>query len=234
VSWSWWSETTWTEIQLLGIALLCSAIVGIERQFHHKSAGMRTHVLVALGSAAFTLVSAFGFAGVLGTNVTFDPSRIAAQVVSGVGFLGAGVIFMRRDIVRGLTTAASIWVVAAIGMASGAGMPTLAVALTIAHLLVVAVLAPLSRLLPAHDRGRVVQITYRDGQGILREVLREVGEMGSSFTVLGTTTQESLQEPTAMITLELRHGPALGDLIVAMAEVPGVIDVRRGTSPDDD
>jgi putative Mg2+ transporter-C (MgtC) family protein len=234
VTWSWWSETTWTEIQLLGIALLCSAIVGIERQFHHKSAGMRTHVLVALGSAAFTLVSAFGFAGVLGTNVTFDPSRIAAQIVSGVGFLGAGVIFMRRDIVRGLTTAASIWVVAAIGMASGAGMPTLAVALTIAHLLVVAVLAPLSRLLPTHDRGRVVQITYRDGHGILREVLREVGEMGSSFTVLGTTTQESLQEPTAMITLELRHGPALGDLIVAMAEVPGVIDVRRGTSPDDD
>jgi putative Mg2+ transporter-C (MgtC) family protein len=234
VTWSWWSETTWTEIQLLGIALLCSAIVGIERQFHHKSAGMRTHVLVALGSAAFTLVSAFGFAGVLGTNVTFDPSRIAAQIVSGVGFLGAGVIFMRRDIVRGLTTAASIWVVAAIGMASGAGMPTLAVALTIAHLLVVAVLAPLSRLLPSHDRGRVVQITYRDGQGILREVLREVGDMGSSFTVLGTTTQESLQEPTAMITLELRHGPALGDLIVAMAEVPGVIDVRRGTSPDDD
>src|SRR5690606_40776720 len=118
---------------------------------------MRTHVRVALGSAAFTLVSAFGFEGVLGDNVTVDPSRIAAQIVSGVGFLGAGVIFMRRDVVRGLTTAASIWVVAAIGMACGAGMPTLAAALTVAHLLVVAVLAPLSRRLPIHDRGRVVQ-----------------------------------------------------------------------------
>lgn len=234
MEWSWWTETTWTEIQLLGIALLCSAVVGIERQFQHKAAGMRTHVLVALGSAAFTLVSAFGFEGVLGDNVTVDPSRIAAQIVSGVGFLGAGVIFMRRDVVRGLTTAASIWVVAAIGMACGAGMPTLAAALTVAHLLVVAVLAPLSRRLPIHDRGRVVQITYQDGQGILRELLRAVGEMGSSFTVLATTTRKTARESTAMITLELRHGPALGDLIVAMSEVPGVIDVRRGVSTEDD
>src|SRR5207237_7401256 len=95
-----------------------------ERELDEKAAGLRTHMLVASGSALFTLVSAYGFGGLVQHGagiVRYDPSRIAAQIVTGIGFLGAGVIFRQGFTIRGLTTAASLWMVAAIGMASGAG-----------------------------------------------------------------------------------------------------------------
>jgi putative Mg2+ transporter-C (MgtC) family protein len=125
---TWVSSTTWTETTLLGLAFVLSAVIGLERHRRFKSAGLRTHTLVGVGSAVFTLVSAYGFADVPGRGAAaVDPSRIAAQVVSGVGFLGAGVIFVRRGSVSGLTTAASVWLTAAVGMACGAGLPALAV-----------------------------------------------------------------------------------------------------------
>ena len=106
----------------LAVATALGAAIGLERELDEKSAGLRTHMLVALGSALFTLVSAYGFSEFIGKDhVSFDPSRIAAQIVTGIGFLGAGVIFRSGFNVRGLTTAASLWLVAAIGMASGAG-----------------------------------------------------------------------------------------------------------------
>lgn len=95
-----------TQALLLVAAFVLSAIIGVERELRHKSAGARTHVLVGLGAALFTLVSVYGFASAEG--VTRDPARIAAQIVTGIGFLGAGVIFVRQNIVSGLTTAASI------------------------------------------------------------------------------------------------------------------------------
>lgn len=105
---TWLPDTILTELILLCIAFGLSAIVGFERQRQLKSAGMRTHAVVGLGAALFTLVSAYGFQNVLGADIVLDPSRIAAQIVSGIGFLGAGVIFVRQNIVNGLTTAASI------------------------------------------------------------------------------------------------------------------------------
>jgi putative Mg2+ transporter-C (MgtC) family protein len=101
-------------------------VIGLERELDEKAAGLRTHMLVSAGSALFTLVSAYGFADILAVSgsqvlVRLDPSRIAAQIVTGIGFLGAGVIFRQGFTIRGLTTAASLWLVAAIGMASGAG-----------------------------------------------------------------------------------------------------------------
>ena len=158
-----WSDTATTEVALLGLSVLLCGIVGLERQISQKSAGIRTHTLVGMGSAGFTLVSAFGFSNVLGEATNLDPSRIAAQIVSGVGFLGAGVIFMRRDVVRGLTTAATIWVSAAIGMACGAGMVALAVAMTLFQLLALVVLAPLGQMLPTSSRNRTIDIRYLDG-----------------------------------------------------------------------
>src|SRR5699024_8402909 len=124
-----------------------------------------------MGAAGFTLVSAFGFSKVLGTDVNLDPSRIAAQVVSGISFLGAGVIFPRRDVVRGLTTAATIWVAAAVGMAAGAGMVSLAVFLTALHLVAVIGLAPLVRKIPTRDHNRVLRVRSLDGAGVLRDIL---------------------------------------------------------------
>jgi len=105
----------WRQAGELGLALLLSASIGVEREIRQKTAGLRTYTLVGLGAALFVLISKYGFSDVLRTGqVVLDPSRLAAQIVSGVGFLGAGLIFVRRDAVRGLTTAAAIWITAAI------------------------------------------------------------------------------------------------------------------------
>lgn len=134
----------------LGAALLLSACVGVEREIRQKHAGLRTHTLVGLGAALFMLVSKYGFNDVVQPGLVIaDPSRVAAQIVSGIGFIGAGLIFVRRDAVRGLTTAASIWVTAAIGATAGAGLVLLAAEATLAYLVVVmAALPMLARYLP--------------------------------------------------------------------------------------
>lgn len=126
----------------LSLALILGGAIGIEREYRAKEAGFRTHFLVALGSALFCVVSQFGF----GIDLK-DSSRVAAQVVSGIGFLGAGTIIFQKNVVRGLTTAAGLWVTAAIGLACGTGMY---VAATIATLMVLLGLEVLHALLPQH------------------------------------------------------------------------------------
>lgn len=103
----------------LALSLALGALIGFEREYHRRAAGFRTHSLVALGAALFTVVGAYGFE-------EGDPTRIAAQIVTGIGFIGAGTILQYRGSVRGLTTAASLWAVAAVGMAAGAGLYVLA------------------------------------------------------------------------------------------------------------
>ena len=115
------------------VAALLGGAIGLEREYRSKEAGFRTHFLVALGSALFMVVSAYGFEGALGTpEHRWDVSRVAAQVVSGIGFIGAGTIIFRKseNVVSGLTTAAGLWVTAAIGLACGGGMYILATAAT--------------------------------------------------------------------------------------------------------
>ncbi len=119
----------------LTAGLVLGAIIGFERELHRQPAGFRTHSLVALGAALFTIVSAYGFSGPL-----VDPTRIAAQIVSGIGFIGAGTILQHRGNIRGLTTAASLWSVAAIGTAAGAGLVVMAIIGTILILVVLALL----------------------------------------------------------------------------------------------
>lgn len=118
------------------IAALLGGAIGLEREYRAKEAGFRTHFLVALGAALFMILSAHGFEGVLTTeNHRLDVSRIAAQVVSGIGFIGAGTIIFQKHAVRGLTTAAGLWVTAAIGMGAGAGLFLLSTATTLLVLL---------------------------------------------------------------------------------------------------
>jgi putative Mg2+ transporter-C (MgtC) family protein len=115
---------SWEAFLRLAIAAALGAAVGFERELRDREAGMRTHLLVSLGAALFTIVSAYGFEGFLGSGdpvIRADPTRIAAQIVTGIGFIGAGAIIREGVSVRGLTTAGSLWVVAAIGMAAGAG-----------------------------------------------------------------------------------------------------------------
>jgi putative Mg2+ transporter-C (MgtC) family protein len=115
-------------LRLLLSAFL-GALIGVEREIHDHPAGIRTHLLVALGSALFTVLSIVGFPS--SGDVATDPSRVAAQIVTGIGFLGAGAILKYGPTVRGLTTAASLWAAAGIGMAAGASRPVLAVAATV-------------------------------------------------------------------------------------------------------
>ncbi len=225
---NWWTDTSATELELLLLALVLCSMIGLERQFRQKSAGFRTHVLVGTGAAAFTLVSGFGFSTVLGLEVTLDPSRIAAQIVSGIGFLGAGLIFTRRDSVRGLTSAATVWVTAAVGMAAGSGLVSLAVGMTATHLLVMFVLGPIASTLPTRDTKRVLRITYVDGEGVLRRVLAAATSEGFSTFIFATRRLES----SNLVQLDARFKGAgrLRTLIPVLDELEGVraIEVKLG------
>jgi putative Mg2+ transporter-C (MgtC) family protein len=164
---------TWLQLGELGLAFVFSALIGLEREVRQKSAGLRTYTLVGFSSALIILISKYGFTDILQQDrIVLDPSRIAAQIVSGIGFIGGGVIFVRKDVVKGLTTAATVWITAAIGMACGAGLPILAVAATAGHFIVIAVFPALERRLPKSRWAAVpLRISYWDGRGILREVL---------------------------------------------------------------
>lgn len=126
----------WDFALRLFVAGAMGILIGLEREYRAKEAGYRTHFLVALGSALMMIVSQYGFMDVLKTDlIRVDPSRIAAQVVSGIGFIGAGTIILQKQIVRGLTTAAGIWATSGIGLAVGAGMYAIGIAATLLVLL---------------------------------------------------------------------------------------------------
>ena len=120
----------WNFILRIFIAGLLGGLIGFEREFRAKEAGVRTHFIVALGSALFMIISQFAFSG------RFDAARVAAQVVSGIGFIGAGVIIFQKNAIRGVTTAAGLWVAAAIGLSSGAAMYSVAIAATLMTIIV--------------------------------------------------------------------------------------------------
>ena len=149
----------------LVVAAVLGGLVGLERERLEWAAGMRTHALVSLGSALFMVVSIFGFSDILAEqHVILDPSRVAAQVASGIGFIGAGTIILRREVVKGLTTAASIWAVAAVGLAVGGGMFLAAGAATLLALALLVLAKPLkARLFPNRKEARRVRLVVGRG-----------------------------------------------------------------------
>ena len=168
-------------LRLFAAALMGGAI-GLEREYRAKEAGLRTHFLVALGSALFMVVSQFGFEQILDMhpllNVRLDPSRIASQVVSGIGFIGAGIIIFQKHVVKGLTTAAGMWVTAAIGMTCGAGMYGLAIASTV---MVLICLEALNILLQKFGT-RAISITFSSPDvDFIRQVLDRFRKEGMTF-----------------------------------------------------
>ena len=128
------------------IACVCGVIIGIERKNRAKEAGIRTHCIVACAAALMMLVSKYGFFDIVGTDTSYDGSRVAAQIVSGIGFLGAGMIFVHKNTVTGLTTAAGVWATAGIGMALGAGMYVVGICATVIILIVQILLHKNNRL----------------------------------------------------------------------------------------
>ncbi len=216
---------------------MLSALIGIEREMRQKSAGLRTHTLVGLGGALFMLVSKYGFNDVLAPGaITADPSRVAAQIVSGVGFLGAGIIFVRSDAVRGLTTAAAVWVTAAVGTTAGAGLPLLAVAATIMYMVVTVAFTPIVRALPRSSTATsMLRVRYLDGRGALRRLLKETTNRG--FTVeelsFAPPSADGHRNGWAARTVEVQlqvHGkPPVHELAAVLAELD---DVEYVTSDD--
>jgi putative Mg2+ transporter-C (MgtC) family protein len=228
----WSSDGQWALLLPALLALVLSALIGVEREVRAKSAGLRTHTLVGLGAAVFMLVSKYGFgdlAGVVGVSV--DPSRVAAQVVSGIGFIGGGLIFVRRDIVRGLTTAATVWLAAAVGMAAGAGLPLLAVGTTIGHFVITLGLPPVARGL-AHRRAElpVLRLEYLDGHGVLRAVLSTCTEQGWAVHGVEVDREGTTEEGhrVATVTLHLAGRGDLAALAAEVAQLPGVRTARTG------
>ena len=225
-----------TELGLLSLAFVLSAVIGVERQRQLKSAGLRTHTLVGLGSAVFTLVSAYGFSTLGGSDAIIDPSRIAAQIVSGIGFLGAGVIFVRQNVVNGLTTAASIWVTASIGMACGAGMPYLAVLSTGFYFLAMTVLARLGRRIRTIDTGRVFVVRYKESRGILRQILACAVANGYQSSLTQSRKVRSGGKSSSVevdMKFSRSSGGSFDDLLEALSDIRGVLSVSSsGTDGD--
>lgn len=226
----------WLQIGELGLALLLSACIGLEREIRQKNAGLRTHTLVGLGAALFMLVSKYGFSDVIETGrIILDPSRMAAQIVSGIGFIGAGLIFVRRDSVRGLTTAASVWLTAAVGCAAGAGLPVLAATAVGAYLLIIAFFFPAvtHRLPRSATAVSSLRVRYLDGRGVLRHLLQIVTSQG--FTIdevstdsaarhAGSQTGPDAQDgkPLVQVTLQVHGKQPVTDLAATLADIDNV------------
>lgn len=226
----WSSDTQWSLLLPVLLALLLTTVIGLEREAGAKSAGLRTHTLVGVGAAVFMLVSKYGFEDLVGTEqVSLDPSRIGAQIVSGIGFIGAGLIFVRQDAVRGLTTAATIWLAAGIGTACGAGLPVLAVAATAGHFVVTRGLLPLARATQRRRRDPPVlrlRLRYADGQGILRTVVQLCTRRGWAVQDLEIARESTAD--TAAVTLRLAGRGDLTALATELSEIDGVRSARTG------
>ncbi len=158
------------------LAIIFGGLIGLQRERHERPAGLRTHSLVCLGATVFTLVSYLGFPLATG----FDPSRVAAGVVTGIGFIGAGVIFRQGLLVKGVTTAASIWISAAIGLALGTSLYYLAVIVTICGLIILSILKALENLV-IHTPFYTIQLTTEEDFKDIEEIEKILGEMSSDI-----------------------------------------------------
>ena len=175
----------WDFVWRLVLAALFGTIIGLDREYREKEAGFRTHFLVSLGSALMMIVSQYGFSEILTHDgVSLDPSRIAAQVVSGIGFIGAGTIIFNHQIVRGLTTAASLWATAGIGLTAGAGMSWLALAATILTHVALEGLSLVFRSLGSRRMVVVFSASDRTGVADTLDRIRTDGYMVVSYEVV--------------------------------------------------
>ncbi|HEX3920123.1 MAG TPA: MgtC/SapB family protein [Caulobacteraceae bacterium] len=209
------------------LAAFLGSLIGFERERLLWAAGLRTHMLVSVGSCLIMIVSAYGFADVLGPHVILDPSRVAAQVVSGIGFLGAGSIIFRNEVVKGLTTAASLWVVAALGLAVGGGLYFAAGAATAIVLVILAGLKPLEERFRSQRRAARLDLEVAPGTmsaGFLQEVL---GWRAQRVKQMVVTSHDG--DDVDHVTLTLGNQPAKDteEMIQLLSSRASVRDVQK-------
>ena len=219
----------WDEALLrLALAAVLGGAIGIERELREREAGLRTHLLVSVGSALFTIVSAYGFHDFLTSGqgvIRADPTRIAAQIVTGIGFLGAGAIIRQGLSIRGLTTAATLWVVAAVGLAAGAGYYSGAVITTA---LVLFALYPLrimayrwTRRFRPEDGRLLVELPAGESPGA---VIDEVERAGARLE--GIEVSQEGERRRLELDVALPHGTQVPALVARIADVEHVAEVR--------
>ncbi|CAN7739825.1 MgtC/SapB family protein [Paraburkholderia sp. SIMBA_054] len=220
-------------ISRLVLAAALGSVIGFERERLSWAAGLRTHMLVCVGSTLIMIVSAFGFADVLGNqHVVLDPSRIAAQVVSGIGFLGAGSILLRGEIIRGLTTAASLWSVAAIGLAVGGGLYTASIAATIIILIILAGIKPIEkRFITVKQRRQLSLLVERGSMTFhtLHEALGPASPRVKQFVMQQTDDDAQMDEVT--ITLHRVSSTEYAAICGQLRALQGVKEFRDNGEP---
>jgi putative Mg2+ transporter-C (MgtC) family protein len=223
------TEDLWTishgELILrLVLAVLLGGVVGMEREWNNHAAGFRTHILVCLGSATIMLLSIYGFSQFVNeVNVRVDPARLAAQVISGIGFLGAGAILRNGSVISGLTTAASVWVVAAIGLCVGAGFMFTAFYTTMLVLISLFVLNKWEKYLMRHRRNHEITIKALDHPGVLGKLASAFGEQGIQIANVkmipeGDSPETSKEQPTMQLRFNLK-APNPAKFMTAMEKI---------------
>lgn len=225
-----WSIPYWETAFRLFMAVLLGGLIGWERERDSHPAGFRTHILVCLGSALIMLISIYGFSEFMEEeNVRADPARLAAQVVSGIGFLGAGTILRQGFTVSGLTTAASLWVVAGIGLAVGAGYMFGATLTTVLALVSLELLNRLERLLVRRHRLKNIVVCVRDEPGKMGEIASRLGEVGASIRKV-TIDEGDLEDDWIYISFTVRLSEEIStpQVLEEVRRVPGVKEVRSG------
>jgi putative Mg2+ transporter-C (MgtC) family protein len=214
-------------LRLLAAAALGS-IIGADRERLVWAAGLRTHMLVCVGACLLMIVSAFGFADILGTaHVILDPSRVAAQVVSGIGFLGAGSILLRGEVVRGLTTAASLWTVAAIGLAVGGGLYIEAVAATFIILVILAGIKPLEERFQRRSQTHRIRLKADHGQMSLDVLNQTLGYRARRVTQYVCSAAEEPALDDISISVTRLSAADVAEIMRALQTLPQVREVAK-------
>lgn len=223
---------SWMQFYELLLAFLLSSLIGLEREIRLKSAGLRTHALVGLGAALMMLVSKYGFTDVLSAGViSVDPSRVAAQIVSGIGFIGGGLIFVRKDIVHGLTTAATIWLTAGVGMACGGGLPLLALFATFGHFIIATGYTRIMhRMLGVTNR---LNVRYKiDSKSAAAEILALCSEHG--FTIRTFTMKSEFSDPSlASMMVRVQGSKSVEQLSGRIMKIGDVVSVNVNSAKED-
>ena len=212
----------------LAVAAVLGLAIGLERERVEQPAGLRDHALVSVGSSLIMIISAYGFGHVThAPDIVLDPSRIAAQVITGIGFIGAGTIVLRQNVVRGLTTAASIWAAAALGLAAGGGLYFAAVVGAIVILLILAGLKSLERKFFRRYRRSLISLTVRRDAVKLQTLRAIAGEGGMQLDRIDVREVKGMPDHDRIDVFVANSNPAkVTALVDAFRAQPGIASLR--------
>jgi putative Mg2+ transporter-C (MgtC) family protein len=233
--WLMFTSTHYDEVSIrLLLATILGGVVGIEREHHNHPAGFRTHILVCVGSTLIMLISMYGFEEYIHENtdhVVSDPARLAAQVVSGIGFLGAGTILVHGGTIKGLTTAASLWVVAGIGLALGSGFYFGAILSTILVLLSLVVLVRLEETFIRKSQHHYVKVKVIDIPGKLGTITTKLGKKNVSIRKISIQEANEQEEEgfvNLSIAIRIPNTLSIAILLDELKTIDGVKEVSIG------